>query len=55
MNFKPASASNEAFLQGFVKESASNQLQPQMTRFLKDLYKKRESFKPAPASHEAFL
>ena len=38
--FKPASASNEAFLKGSVKQDASNQMQPQMKTFLKDLWSK---------------
>ena len=36
--FKPDPALNEDFLQGFVKQDVSNQLQPQMKRFFKDLY-----------------
>ena len=39
-SFKPASALNEAFLKGSVKQDASNQLQPQMKPFLKDLWSK---------------
>ena len=35
--FKPDPVSNEDFLQGFVKQDASNQLQPQMKLFLEDL------------------
>ena len=91
--FKPDPASNEAFLEGsvkqdasnqlqlqmkpflkgFVKQNASNQIQPQMKTFFKELLNKmlqpssslkwsfslrickRRSFKPDPASNEAFL
>ena len=38
--FKPASASNEAFLKWSVQQDASNQIQPQMKPFLKDLWSK---------------
>jgi len=39
-SFKPSPASNAAFFKGSVKQDASNQLQPQMKPFLKDLESK---------------
>ena len=50
--FKPASASNEAFLKAYVKQYAPNQIQPPRNTFLNCTGK---SFKPDPASNEAFL
>ena len=50
--FKPAPVSNEAFVRGSVKKSASNQLQLH-TKLSQRICKGRCS-KPSPASNEAF-
>ena len=46
--FKPASASNESFRKGSVKQNASNQLQPPIKLFLRDLYRRTPILRMVP-------